>query len=412
MREKQLKGLVVLVMLLTLVVAACVAPQPGAPAAEAPTEAEMPEAAQEEAPSGEPIRLGFYAPITGPASADGEAATRGAELAVQLVNEQGGVLGRSLELVVYDDNFSPDEAANVTRRLIEQDNVIAVISGSYSFTTRAGAPIAQEAAVPFMGSYAVHPSITQTGEYVWRIGALATVQGKAGAELVVNELGAEEIGLLIIDNDFGVSLADAFRQHAQELGAEFVYEERYPLGESDFRPLISGIEDAAPDVLYAIGYYGEASALVRQIDEAGLDLQIVGQEGYDSPTFIRLAGDAANGVIFTTDLNRDSERESVQQFLERFEAEYGDPADIVAASCFDAVEVVAAAIEAGGSTEPEAVLEGFRALEDFEQAVTGPIFRFTEGREVVRPIGAQIVRDNEFHFYWETDDPEIVTPPQ
>lgn len=357
----------------------------------------------------EPIRIGFFAPITGPAAADGESAQRGAELAVQFVNDDGGVLGRPLELVSYDDAFSPDEAANITRRLIEEDGVAAVVSGSYSSPTRAAAPIAQRAAVPFMASYAVHPSITETGEYVWRVGALATVQGRVGGELVVEDLGADNVALLIVDNDFGASLSDAFRQRVEESGATIVYEERFPLGETDFRPLLGGLADAAPDAIYAIGYYNEASALVEQAAEAGVEAQIVGQEGYDSPTFIELAGEAAEGVIITTDLNRDSEEEAVQEFLTRFEEEYGTAADIVGASSFDGVRVVAAAIEQAGATEPEAILEGLRSLTDFGYSVTS-IQSFTDGREVVRPITAQVVEGGEFHLYAEFDDPELVDP--
>ncbi|HEX6989708.1 MAG TPA: ABC transporter substrate-binding protein [Bacillota bacterium] len=360
---------------------------------------------------GGPIKIGFYSPVTGPASADGTSALRGAQLAVDTINRQGGVLGRQLELVDYDDAFSPDEAANITRRLIEQDGVVAVVSGSYSSQTRAGAPIAQEAGIPFVSAYGVHPSITQVGEYVWRIGALADVQGKAGAHLVVERLGARRVGMLVIDNDFGVSLADAFRQGVQDLGAEIVYEERYPLGETDFRALISGIAEADLDALYAIGYFAEAGALVRQLGEAGVEVQVVGQEGYDSPAFLELAGEHAEGVIITTDLDRDSERESVQDFLSGFQEAYDTPADMVAASVYDAVQVIAEAIEAGGSTEPEAMLGGLRSIENLDAAVTGPIMRFTEGREVVRPIGAQIVQDGAFHHFWEIDDPEVITPP-
>jgi branched-chain amino acid transport system substrate-binding protein len=363
-----------------------------------------------EKPTGEPIKIGFFAPITGPAAADGESADRSAKLAVKIINEQGGVLGRPIELVTYDDAFSPDEAANVVRRMIEQDKVVAVVSGSYSFTTRAGAPIAQEAGVPFIAAYAVHPLVTETGEYVWRIGALAPIQGRAGAQLVFDKLNARKVAILVVDNDFGISLTDGFKSHAAELGMEIVYEQKYPLGESDFRPMLDGIKAAKPDVIYATGYYAEAASLVSQMKEAGINIQVVGQEGYDSPTFLQLAGEAANGVIFTTDLNRDSKRAPVQQFLKSFEDAYGAQADAVGASVYDAVQVMAAGIEAGGSTEPAAILQGLKSLKNFDLAVTGPIIRFTEGREVVRPIGAQIVQDNAFHFYAEIDDPKLITP--
>lgn len=406
---------VVLLLTSALILTACPAelgestPTPARDAGTPSPESPEPDAAE---PDGEPIRIGFFAPLTGPAAADGESAGRGAELAVALINEQGGVLGRPIALVVYDDAFSPDEAANVTRRLIEQDEVVAVVSGSYSHTTRAAAPIAERDGVPFMAAYAVHPEITQVGEHIWRIGEMAEVQGRVGAELVVDNLGAQRVAILTIDNDFGISLVDSFKARLADLGAEIVYEERYPLGESDFRPLLGGIADAEPDVIYATGYFNEAAQFVRQAREAGIEAQIVGQEGYDSPRFIEQAGETAEGVIITTLLDRDDERELVQEYLRRFEEEYGDVADAVGAASFDAIQVIAAGIEAAGSTDAAAILDGLRSLEDFEDAVTGPILEFTEGREVVRAVTAQIVQGGEFRHYATFDDRELVTPSQ
>ncbi len=355
---------------------------------------------------GDPIKVGFFAPLTGPAAADGASALDGAKVAVTTINASGGVLGRQIELVVYDDAFSPDEAANVTRRLIEQDNVVAVISGSYSFTTRAGAPIAQQSGVPFVAAYAVHPSITEVGNYVFRMGTLATIQGAAGAELVANRLGLKQAAVLIVDNDFGTSLASAFKDQFQELGGEVVLEEMYPLGEADFRPLISAIRRAKPDVIYAIGYFNEASSFVRQLRESGIETQVIGQEGYDSPTFIELAGDTAEGVIITTELNRDSEREVVKQFLADYLSLSGQFADAVSATSNDSVLLVAEAIRRAGSTDPEAMIDAMANITDFE-AVSGPIFKFTATRDAVRPVAIQIVQGGEFHFYDEIDERDL-----
>ncbi|HZJ09300.1 MAG TPA: ABC transporter substrate-binding protein [Trueperaceae bacterium] len=354
----------------------------------------------------DPIRIGFFAPLTGPAAADGESALNGAEVAVMALNEAGGVLGRPIELVVYDDAFSPDEAANVTRRLIEQDDVVAVISGSYSFTTRAGAPIAQQNGVPFVAAYAVHPSITGVGEYVFRMGTLATTQGAAGADLVANRLGLMRAAVLIVDNDFGTSLAESFIRHYERLGGEVVMQEMYPLGEADFRPLISGIRRADPDVIYAIGYFNEASSFVRQLRESGIDTQVIGQEGFDSPTFLELAGDTAEGVIITTELNRDSERAVVQDFLAAYLEHAGQPADAVSATSHDAVLLVAEAIRLAGSTDPVAMIEAMAGITDF-QAVSGPIHEFSDTRDAVRPVAIQIVEGGEFHFFDEIDEREL-----
>ena len=202
----------------------------------------------------------------------------------------------------------------------------------------------------------------------------------------------------------------AYDTYLEGKDVEIVFEDKYPLGETDFKAILQRIKDANPDVLFASAYYKEAANLVRQAKEIGLEAQIVGQEGYDSPKFLELAGDAAEGVIIVTDLNRDDEREIVQKFLAEYEKEYGLPADMVGASAFDAVQILAYAIEKGG-TSPDGITKAIRELKDFDKAITGPILRYTEGREAVRPVGAQIVKGGEFHFFAHFDDPELITPP-
>lgn len=388
--------LVTVLFLVALVAGACVpvTPAPAAPAAPAAPRA---------------YKVGIFSPTTGFAAADGTSAFHGAELAVKYINDRGGVNGVPLELVHYDDAAKPDQAVNVAHKLIEQDKVIAGISGSYSGATRAASAVFQEAGVPMISAYAVHPEITKTGEMIWRVGALANVQGRVGGALVADTLGAKKVAILTMDNDFGVSLTEAFKAYVVGKGVEIVFEEKYPLGEKEFRPILTRIKEVNPDALYATAYFNEAANIVRQAKEVGLTTQIVGQEGYDSPKFLELAGDAAEGVIITTDLNRDSDREIVQWFLKTYKETYGIDADMVGASTFDAVMLLAYALERG--TEPNQIAQALAELKDFQKAVTGPFEGFTAGREVIRPIGAQMVKDGAFHFFAEFDDPDLITPP-
>lgn len=358
----------------------------------------------------EPYKIGFFSPTTGFAAADGTSALHAAQLAVKFINDAGGVNGHTLELIHYDDAVKPDQAVSIAKKLIEQDKVVAAISGSYSSSTRAAAPVFQDAGMVMVAAYAIHPEITATGDKIFRVGTPAMVQGGVGAELAINVLGAKKIAMLTIDNDFGVSLAEGFKKRATEIeGVEIVLEEKYPLGEEDFRPMIGKIKAAEPDLVYASGYYAEAANFVSQAADEGLDVQILGQEGYDSPKFLELAGEAAEGVIITTDLDRDSEREIVQRFLTEYEAEYGLAADMVGASSFDAVQVVAYALREAG-TDPEAMATAIAGLTDFEDAVTGPFMSYTETRDVLRPITPQIVRDGAFHLYAVFTEPELITP--
>ena len=130
------------------------------------------------------IKIGFNVPLTGFAAADGQSSLNGAKLAVAQANAAGGVNGEKIELVVYDDQASPKEAVPVATKLVEKDKVVGAVSGSYSGSTRAAAGIFQAGKVPYVVAYAIHPDITRTGNYVFRVSAMGEVQGRGGAKLV------------------------------------------------------------------------------------------------------------------------------------------------------------------------------------------------------------------------------------
>jgi len=399
--------LVDFLILLSLLATNCASPAATPAATQAPPAAA--EATQPPAQTSGTIKIGFFSPTTGFAAADGTSALQSAQLAVKLINDGGGVLGSQLELVYYDDAAAPDQASSIARKLIEQDGIVAGISGSYSGATRAAAPIFQEAGIPMISAYAIAPDITAVGDKIFRVGTLGTVQGRVGAELVGNVLNAKKVAILTVDNDFGAALTDGFKQHAADLGLDIVMEEKYPLGETEFRPIIGKIKEAAPDAVYATGYYNEAANLVSQAQDEGLDVQIIGQEGYDSPKFVELAGPASEGVIITTDLNRDSDRPMTKLFLEQYKATYGEDADMVGASAFDAVQVLAYALKTAGNTQADAITSAIAGLKNFEDVASGPFWNYTASREVVRPVSSQIVKDGAFHLYHEFDDPNLVT---
>ena len=149
------------------------------------------------------VKVGFHAPLTGFAAADGKSAKQGAELAVQKANATGGINGKQIELVVYDDEGKPENAIPLANKLIGQDKVAVVVSGGYSGPTRAAAPVFQRAGVPYISAYAIHPDITRAGDFVFRTGMMGEVQGRAGAKLVADQLKKKRVSIVAVNNDFG-----------------------------------------------------------------------------------------------------------------------------------------------------------------------------------------------------------------
>ncbi len=355
------------------------------------------------------IKVGFNVPLTGFAAADGKSARIGAELAVEQVNAAGGINGKSLELVVYDDQASPKESAPLAAKLITQDEVVAGISGSYSGATRAAATLYQENGTPYISAYAVHPDITRSGEYVFRTSFMGEVQGRAGAKLVGEMMGKKRVSVITLANDFGKSLEAGFKEKASEYGIEILGEYDYSIKDREFGPIVSKVKAESPDAIYASGYFFTAGPLVTQLREAGVTVPIIGQEGYDGEMFIKIAGDAAEGVIITTSLDRDSNDPLAQAFITGFQAKSGYPADMVSASTHTAVLVLAEALKQVDPNDKVALRQAIASTSI--NAATGNI-SFNKLGEVKKSVQVQVVRDGGWHHYAVISDPVLLAPPE
>jgi len=361
------------------------------------------------------IKIGFFAPITGPAAVDGTSAKNAVEIGVKEVNGAGGIKGKKVDLIIYDDRLKAEEAVAIANKLIEKDKVAGVVSGSYSGPTRVTAPIFQKAGLPMVAGYAVHPDVTwdpkakKPNDFIFRNGFLGEIEGAAAAEFAVKNLKAKKMSLIFMDNDFGRAISAGFAAHAEKLGASILTKQMYKFpGEKDFRPFLTRIKEGNPDLIFAAGYYNEAAAIVRQSKELGIKSTIMGEEGFDSPKFLEIAGPAAEGVIIATNLDRDDPRPLVQNFLKSYRQAYGHDADMVGASSYDAFKILVAAIEKAG-TDAKAIQKALLETKDYN-GLTGKITRFVQG-EVIKPVQIQVVKESKFRRLGVVDNPEVITPP-
>ena len=364
---------------------------------------------------GQDIPIGFFAPITGPAAADGESARNAVALGLKEVNDAGGIGGKKINLMIYDDRLNPQEAVAIANKLIEKDKVIGVVSGAYSGPTRVTAPIFQKAGIPMVAGYAVHPDVTwdpkekKPNDFCFRNGFLGEIEGAAAAEFAVKNLKAKKISLIFMDNDFGRAISSGFAERAEKLGATVLTKQMYKFpGERDFRPFLTRIKEGSPDVIFAAGYYNEAASIVRQAKELGMKSRIVGEEGFDYPKFLEIAGPAAEGVIIATNLDRDDPRALVQNFLKNYRKAYNEDADMVGASSYDALMILVNAIKKAG-TDSKMIQKTLLETKDYN-GLTGKISRFIQG-EVVKPVQIQVVKGGKFHRLGVVDNPEVITPP-
>lgn len=357
------------------------------------------------------IKIGLLAPLTGFAAADGASVKNSVDLALEKVNAAGGLLGKKVELVVYDDRADAKEAVALAQKLIQQDKIVGLVAGSYSMPTRAVAPLFQEEGIPLVAAYAIHPDVTKAGDFNFRNGFLGAVEGRAAAYTAVELLKAKKIALLTSDNDFGRTLAEGFNEYLAKRAAgkaEVAIALTYPMAEKDFKPYLSKIKEVNPDVIFASGYYFQTGPVLKQARELGMKTQIIGEEGADSPKTLEIAGEAAEGFVIVTNLNRDDPRPEVQTFLKDYESRFKIMPDMVGASAYDAFMILCDGIARAKSTQGKAVRDAIAATKNYN-GLTGVISGFKSG-EVVKEVQVQIVKQGRFRYLGVIKDPEIITP--
>jgi branched-chain amino acid transport system substrate-binding protein len=353
------------------------------------------------------VKIGINVPLTGFAAADGKSALDGAKLAVAQANAKGGINGEKLDMVVYDDQASPKEAVPAATKLIEKDKVVGAVSGSYSGSTRAASPVFQAAQVPYVVSYAIHPDITRSGDFMFRVSAMGEVQGRGGAKLVAN-LGKKKVVLITLKNDFGQSLASGFKEAAAKFGITIAGEHEYSIQDRQFGALVSAVKAQEPEVIYASGYFYTAGPLVNQLRAAGVTATIIGQEGYDSEKFMEIAGPASEGVLITTSLDRDSANPATKAFLADFKAANNSGADMVAAATYTATQVLIDGLRKtggkGGAALRDAIASG-----TYDSAI-GKL-NFNDLHEVNKDLQVQVVKDKNFRRHSVISDPVLLAAP-
>lgn len=357
------------------------------------------------------IKIGFHAPQSGPAAADGKSSTVGAEIARDWINEKGGVLGQKIELVIYDDQNKPEQAVPIANKLIGQDKVVAAVSGSYSAPTRAAAAVFQTAGIPYFSAYGVHPDITSGGNWAFRGVTLGGPQGRGAAKFIADKFPKAKVSMLTMNNDFGQSIADGFKEDFAKDGLTLIKEYTFGLGERQFGPIIASVKADNPDVIYAIGYYFVGGPLVAQLRAAGLKQPIVGAQAFDSMKLMEIAKDAATGVFVVGGMDRLRKTPpDLQPFEVEFKKRAGYETEAVAANCYSSLMLVVDAIKRAGSTDPKKIRDALAATKDFPM-LTGNLGYFNSIGEMYMPLEVTVVKDGTFEGAAVIDDKTILAPP-
>lgn len=335
------------------------------------------------------IKIGCIQDLSSTTSVFGKGLKWGAEKAVDDINAKGGIKGKKLKLISYDDTFNVNEAINAYNKLVNQDGVVAVIGQPNSNMGIALAPVAEEAKVPIWGYFMDERATTDENGKLWNYMFLGQLSTKQQAETIanyaLNELGIKKVAVLYDQsNSYSVTHAEPFKDWFEANGGEIVSYEAFQQGEMDFRVQLSKMIAANPDALYITAYVQQNAIAYNQAREMGFKGVILGNNSFFHP-FASLVNNEAYDVYFP--VNVSFEDENFIPLVERFTDEFNESPPLHIAFGYDAILVLVNAIERAGSTDPVAIRDALHTTKGIE-GYTGTI---SIESETHRPTGLTMV---------------------
>lgn len=342
------------------------------------------------------VTVGVLFPLTGDAASYGEKGREAIDLAVAgLV--PGGHCGNHPVQVVYEDSRAdPTTGVTAFQKLVTANGVVAVVGDIVSSVTLAIAPIAESKRVLIMSPTASAPAITDSGQYIYRIWPSDLVEGKAIAQFA-KKRGFRRAAILHLDNDYGVAIAGIFKKTFEAAGSQVISQDGYQQDGKDFRTLLTRIGRDQPDVLYIAGYFADTATIIRQARELGVTVQVLGTTAIEDSQFLKLAGQAAEGLDYplATGFDAASEKPAVRAFVNNFVNRYKHEPGWVEAQAFDAFNLICSAMASIQGVVTGTTLKATIDHMDVYEGVAGPV-RFNENGDVMKPLVIRTIRDGRF----------------
>lgn len=300
------------------------------------------------------IKIGGIFPLSGDVAVYGVEAKNGIELAISEINAKGGVNGKQVVLISEDDEGSPEKTVNAFKKLTSKDKVKIVIGSLTSGCTAAITTLAQNQKVLLIAPAATMESITDAGNYVFRVCFIDPFQGTVGGKFAAESLDSKRAAVLYdTDNDYSVGLYENFKKSFVANGGSMVAEESYTTGDVDFNAQITKIKSANPDVVYLPDYYATVSLIAKQLRAQDIHTPIVGADGWGG--LVDNAGDEVLNGFYSDHYAADSTDDIVVSFVNAYKDRYKSTPVSFAALGYDSVYILKDAMERAGSEEASIV---------------------------------------------------------
>ena len=345
----------------------------------------------------ETIKIGGLAPLTGSLAIYGVTTTNGANLAIDEINKNGGILGKKVEYITLDTKGDSTEAVMAYNKLIDR-GVSAIIGEITSKPSLAVAEIAAQDNMPMITPTGTQVDITEAGPSIFRVCFTNPYQGKVLAVLAKERLNADTAAIMINNSsDYSDGIAKAFIEQADILGIKITAKEGYADGDKDFRAQLTKIAAEQPDVLLVPEYYEQASLIATQAREVGVKAVFIGSDGWDgiTKTLDSSSYNAIENSYFTNHFSMQDTTPKIQNFLKSYKDTYNEDPSAFSALGYDAVYMVKKAVENAGSTDKEAVVDALKNIE--YDGITGYL-TFDEHNNPVKAVTILKITNGEYIF--------------
>lgn len=343
---------------------------------------------------GESIQIAVAGPMTGDNSEYGLGFYNAAKQKAKEWNDNGGVLGKQVEIIQYDDKNTPEEATTIAQKIISDKRVVGLVGHFSSGVCMTAAPLYQENKIIEISPSASHPDYSVIGDYIFRNNTIISKEAAASVDIAVNDLGKKKIGIISIMTDWGTNTSKIIKELVEkESDAKVVAHEEIMEGSDDYSLAITKLNEAGADVVICCGMYNLVAPVAKQYKQINPNIAIVGFSNAYSDQLIQLGGSSVEGVCFPVIFFSESDDKDVMKFVEDYKNNYGSAPSALTAQAYDSVGLLLTAIKECDTTDSEILKDKLYKMN--YKGVTGDI-KFDENGDVDKQFVKVTIKDGKF----------------
>lgn len=348
-----------------------------------------------------PIKIGFIAPLTGDAATYGIDEKNATVLAVEEINDAGGIKGRKLEIVYEDGKCSGKDAVTAAQKLINIDGVKIILGGACSGETLSVAPIAEQNKIILFSAFSSSPDITKAGDYIFRNSPSDLDVAKGYSQFIVNKAGYKNIAILSENTDYADGVRKVFSEEIDRLGGKIVADEIFKQGERDFRTNIARVKTLNPEAIFINPQSGVTGGLVlKQIKDLGVSVPVFSVFVFGGKDALEAAGSASEGLIYF-DVVGLMTTEKGKSFADKFTARFGKIGgnDYDTGARYDSVYIISDALKKCSSEDTDCIKNYLYSI-DWYDGVIGR-YKFDSNGDVfgIEPLTPKIIKNGVAEIY-------------